>query len=250
MESVTKTPETMSDEAASIGDGNYGQGEENSQGCGAKGKILGALLAVGGIAAAAAAYAKVIRPWHLTWGATDEEAKEAMPGDELIIGARSITHAITVEASADTIWPFLTELGENRGGVYHLTWLENVIDADIATVESGEPQWQDLNVGDVVSIHGNYPPAPVVSMEAKRSLVLGIDLGTEKAATWSILLHPYKLAGQENVEHTRLIIRFREREKSGLEKVVDVVANEPVQFVIERKMLLTLKKLAEDAEKA
>ncbi len=256
---ATKTLETLSDENATAAENactcdpcecdpcTCGSESGQTTTSNVKSKVIAATLALGGLAAAAAAYAKVIRPWHLKWGATDEEAAAAMPGDELIPNAKSTTHAITVEAPVDIVWSFLGELGENKGGVYHLTWLENVIQPQEALAEGHDPQWQDLNIGDLVFFHGNYPPAPVIALDAKRSLTLGIDLDTSKAATWTFALHPFRLAAAPTVEHTRVVIRFREADKSGVNKVVDVMATEPIQFVIERKLLLTLKNLAEDA---
>jgi hypothetical protein len=37
-------------------------------------------MGVGGLAA----YALILRPWHLRWGTTQEEARRPMPGDELV----------------------------------------------------------------------------------------------------------------------------------------------------------------------
>jgi hypothetical protein len=45
-------------------------------------KKVGAGLAIAG-AGAVAAYALGIRPWHLRWGATDEEVNQHLIGDEL-----------------------------------------------------------------------------------------------------------------------------------------------------------------------
>ena len=49
-----------------------------------KNKTFAAVLttALGG--AALAVYALFVRPWHLRWGATDEELKMSLPGDEQV----------------------------------------------------------------------------------------------------------------------------------------------------------------------
>ena len=211
-----------------------------------------AAMALGGIAAAAATYFAVVRPWHRTWGATDQEGAAELPGDDLIPNARTITHAVTIEAPLHYVWPLLAELGRNEGGVYRLNWLENVLGTEEAKAESAGVHWQDLKVGDVLNIHTNYPPAPVVAMEPNHFIVLGLDLGTEKAASWSFVVQSFTTKDDEESvsgqDHTRLIVRFRETEKEGVAKVVDV-ASEPVQFIIERKMMLTIKKIAEDLVK-
>ena len=205
-------------------------------------------LAVAGIAAAAATFYKVIRPWHLTWGATDEEIEGALPGDDLIPNATSITHAITIDAPLDCVWPWLAELGQTKGNVYKYTWLEKVLgEGDSASGE--HPTWQDLKIGDSLQIHTNYPPAPVVDIKNKKHMVLGLALGEDKAVTWSFVLHEFvskEGEGSEPGVHTRFIVRFREPAKNGIAKAVGIVATEPVQFMIERKMMLTVKKMAEE----
>ncbi len=239
MESITQTPEQ---------DANVLTSPEEAQGPGTFAKIGKVALAAAGIAAAAATFYKVIRPWHLTWGATDEEVEGALPGDDLIPNASTITHAITIDAPLDCVWPWLAELGQNKGNVYRYTWLEKVLGEGDSP--SGEhPQWQDLKIGDSLQIHTNYPPAPVVDIQNKEHMVLGLSLGGEKAVTWSFVLHGFHGKTEEasdSGEHTRLIVRFREPAKSGIGKAIGIVATEPVQFVIERKMMLTIKKMAEE----
>ncbi len=78
--------------------------------------MIGAGLAVAGIGATAA-YVYRIRPWHLRWGATDEELRESLPGDELVSGASlKATHAITINAPAADIWPWLVQMGKTAAG--------------------------------------------------------------------------------------------------------------------------------------
>ena len=57
-------------------------------------------LAVGalGTLTVLAAYRRWIQPWQHRWGATDEEVRRPMPGDELLPGAASTTRAITIAA--------------------------------------------------------------------------------------------------------------------------------------------------------
>jgi hypothetical protein len=73
---------------------------------------LGLLLVLVGL------YFWVIKPWHLRWGATDEEATGAMPGDDLILGAGSTTRAITITATPEDVWPWLVQLGYGKAGWY------------------------------------------------------------------------------------------------------------------------------------
>lgn len=65
------------------------------------GRLLGTAL---GAAGALAAYVFLIRPWHLKWGATDEEVKMTLPGDELVEHPRlNATHAVTINAPIERV---------------------------------------------------------------------------------------------------------------------------------------------------
>ncbi len=70
-----------------------------------------------GLAAAFALYRFVIRPWHLRWGATDEEAHRSMPGDDLVPKPDiAFTRAITINAPPQAVWPWLVQMGYRRAG--------------------------------------------------------------------------------------------------------------------------------------
>ncbi len=46
-------------------------------------------------------YIVVIRPWHMRWGATDQEVAMALPGDAIAApDAETSTRAITIHAPA------------------------------------------------------------------------------------------------------------------------------------------------------
>ena len=78
--------------------------------------LTGAALAAAG-AGALAAYVLGVRPWHIRWGATDEELSEKLPGDELVEHPNvSATHAITIDAPVEEVWPWLVQMGGDRGG--------------------------------------------------------------------------------------------------------------------------------------
>jgi hypothetical protein len=71
-----------------------------------------------------------LRPWFLHWGATNEEIKKALPGDELCPEAASMaTRAVTIHAPAEEVWPWIAQIGQDRGGFYSYSWLENLVGA-------------------------------------------------------------------------------------------------------------------------
>ena len=201
---------------------------------------VNAKLVVGAISGVAAlsAYAFLIRPWHLRWGATDEEVNMPLPGDEFVGDPKlNATHAITINAPAADVWPWLVQLGQRRGGFYSYSWLENLVGCDMHNANRIVPEWQDLKVGDEVWLHPKAPPLRVLAIEAGRAIVL------EKC--WSFVLHPI----DENT--TRLIIRgrgeFNPDFKNGLLNfLLWRGIFEPAHFIMERKMLLGIKQRAEN----
>jgi hypothetical protein len=61
------------------------------------------LLSLGGLYALAALAA---RPWMEVWGATGDERRRPLSGDELVADANEQTHAITIDAAPAAVWPW------------------------------------------------------------------------------------------------------------------------------------------------
>lgn len=194
---------------------------------------------VGAATAAGAAYWFALRPWHLQWGATEEERREPLPGDELVPDAvESATHAVTIQAPASAVWPWLVQIGQDKAGFYSYTWLENLVGCQMHNADHILPEFQRLQVGDEVWLHPKAPPLPVLIVEPERALVMGSN--TEIPGTWGLYLKPL------DANTTRLIARGRGAKKRGvLSQVGHYTLFEPAHFIMERKMLLTIKYLVE-----
>ena len=200
-----------------------------------------------GIGAAGAAYALAVRPWHLRWGATDEELTTPLPGDEVKPDAGiAVTHAITIDAPPESVWQWLVQIGQGRGGFFSYDWIENLFDLEIHNIQEVKPELQDLKVGDFVrSAHkgwlgGRFDDKAgwfVADLEPNSHLVLRDEI---EHGSWSFVLQPLP----EN--KTRFIIRARgDRPASLLRWMFHLSVFEPAHFIMERKMMLTLKELAE-----
>jgi hypothetical protein len=219
--------------------------------------VHSAALAGGGVplvGAAAAAYWFLIRPWHLRWGATSAEVARRWPGDDLIQRPRSrAVRAVTVKAPPERIWPWIMQVGRDRGGFYSYTWLENLIGADIHNVYRLIPGFPERQVGDTVWMgppdrFGGQARMVVAKVVRERALVLVMPADAEPARTegraregvWSFALDPI-------TEHqTRLVmLSLAAAAPSPSRRLADVVFWEPAHFVMERRMMLTIKGLAE-----
>ena len=76
-----------------------------------------------------------------------------LPGDDLVPGATVIeTHQIDIDAPATAVWPWLVQLGYERGGFYSFDLLECLAGVGITNTWRIESRWQDLAVGDRVRL--------------------------------------------------------------------------------------------------
>jgi hypothetical protein len=189
-----------------------------------------------------ALYRLVAEPWMATWGATEKEQAMPLPGDELVPEPQStVTHAITIDAPSSAVWPWLLQLGQERGGFYSYQRLENLIGCEIHNLYEIDPDLQITEIGERVSLGAtdNYPHYIVNAIEPGRSLVL-LGEDSDLRTTWQYVLEP---AG---ADRTRLLIRSRFERSPGFGPwLVYGVLMPPAHFIMERKMMRTIKRLAE-----
>jgi hypothetical protein len=89
--------------------------------------------------------APLLRHWHRTWGATEEEIAATMPGDDLLPRAQyRCTRAITISATPDEVWPWLVQVGYGRGGFYADDLLDDFARPSARVIV---PELQDIHVG-------------------------------------------------------------------------------------------------------
>lgn len=205
-------------------------------------------LAVGG----AAIYALVLRPKMLSWGATVDEKTLPLPGDELVPEPRHVwTRALTIQAPRAAVWPWLVQMGQGRGGLYSYDRLENLIGCDIHSVDHIVPELQDLGVGDEIRlVRPDYPvdlALTVARLESETALVLRAkdDMATALAAglpyiSWAFVLRAIPEGA------TRLIVRTRATYVPTFSSLFwNRYFLEPIQFIMERKMMLGIQERAE-----
>ena len=197
------------------------------------GKGLGSALLLAG--AVGLVYVRFLRPWHLHWGATAQEAGGEVAGDELMPDPDIVaTRVVEIDAPPSAIWPWLVQMGPGRGGAYTYDWIERRLGIDIRNTDRVIPELQHLKVGDEIAMPGYA--MRVERLDPGQAMVVR---SSNHAWVWSFELRP---AGG----HTRLISRNR-FDTAALpmkDKLVYPVI-EPGSWVMERKMLLTIKQRAE-----
>ena len=201
------------------------------------------ILVLGGV------YALVVRPWHLHRGATKDEVQRSLPGDDLVPNPKFVwNQAITINAPASEIWPWVVQIGNQRAGwyswdgIHRLLGVAGSVDYPDRSADRIIPELQDLQVGDEIRMMPEDMGAPgyaVVSIDPDRALVTHID--DENAATWVWVLEPI------DAESTRLIVRFRQKWGSGLMGLTFWIGDELGSLVMQPKTLSGIKQRAEAA---
>jgi len=197
----------------------------------------------------------ILRRWRIRWGATDDEVRRALPGDELVPQPKwSYTQAITIHATAGKVWPWLVQVGQGRGGFYSYEALENLVGCDIHNIDRIVPEFQNLKVGDGVKLAPPMPGFPVAIVEPSRAIVLHGDTrigsvpvpasnakGDYYATTWGFYLIPH------DNSTTRLIARMCSdyNTKFANTMMYGPPLVEPISCVMQRKMLLGIKQRVE-----
>jgi hypothetical protein len=195
-------------------------------------------------AAAAGVYARFVLPWHVRWGASDDEVRMPLPGDEIApLPSMASTRSISIRAKPEEVWRWLVQIGQGRGGLFSYDWLENLVGSDIHTLREIRPELQHLAAGDEIRMGPEgYPFFRVVDVAPRQALVLQAadpKTGRPAPASWSFVLLPQG-------RHTRLVTRQRNQfEPTVANFVLWRVVTEPASFVMEQRMLRTLKELAE-----
>jgi hypothetical protein len=191
-------------------------------------------VALGSIGAATLLYRVLLRRPILSWGATDAEANARLPGDELLEEADGVaTRAITIDAPASAVWPWIAQMGPSpRGGAYTYDWIENLLGLDMHSVDQVLPDYQHPQVGDTLGYGKNR--MRLERVESQRVLATRSEDGNW---VWSFVLN-------ERDRKTRLISRNRFRLPSLTAKI-GMIPMEPASLVMEQKMLKGIKERAE-----
>jgi hypothetical protein len=226
--------------------------------------VLVPTLALSFIVVLLFAYVFAVRPWHTAWGATHVDRVVRLPGDELSPRAyHTVTHAVNIDADPQFVWPWIVQVGQDRSGFYSYRFLENLVGCEMPEVHRVVPEWQNRAVGDTVWFatpkHFRGRARMVVAqLRPERAMTLAspedwkrFQAGDEGLdTTWTFALIP-KLACDRPGHTTRLIARTRSVAYPTIAtQFLNYIFWEPLHFIMERKMLLTIAGLAERSRTA
>jgi hypothetical protein len=202
----------------------------------AKRTLAAAVVAAGALGPIS--YLLFFRRWCLTWGAREGEVTAKLPGDELLATAGLVTtRAVAVDAPPEAIWPWLAQMGSGRGGAYSYDWIENLLRLNMHSASEILPEYQDVKVGDELPLGSGGPTMGVEVADSPRALVVR---SSDRNWVWIFALVP-------DGESTRLISRNRiaMKELAPASRLFYLLFMEPGSLVMERRMLLGIKRRAE-----
>ena len=113
-----------------------------------------------------AGFLVIVRPWYLRWGARDDELTRTLPGDEIVrMPVEEGTRAITIDAPAAAVWPWVAQLGQDRAGFYSYELLRRR-GPDLPSPALGQAACRALD-GHRLAV----PPRPCVRAPRERARV-------------------------------------------------------------------------------
>lgn len=205
------------------------------------------------------AYALVVRPRLLRWGATEEEMRRPYPGADLIPGGTcSATMAVTIQAPPARVWPWLVQTGVDRAGWYSWDRLDNFGRHSAARIH---PEWQEISVGDrLAAMPDGSEWLEVAALEPGRFLCLRMSLDLRGRpfdprgvrprfftdSTWGFLLK--ELPGRR----TRLVVSgYWSLRPRWRQPIVSFLFLEPSHWVMQTRQFANLRRRVErDAARA
>ncbi len=180
----------------------------------------------------------LLTPWMDRWGATADETNTTFTGDELLPRpAQVVNRAITIRATPDQIYPWLIQLGADKGGMYSYTWFEGLLNCPQVNADRIHQEWQGLRVGDQVKMcPGKFGPVPytVALLKPFSAVVMGHQENGVWVDLWQFMIQPLPDGT------SRLLLRTRTNMTGGFWSIIH-----PGVFIMERGMLRGIRDRAE-----
>jgi hypothetical protein len=185
------------------------------------------------------------------WGVDEATAARTYPGDEIVESPSwAWTHGTEIDAPAENVWPWVAQIGADRGGFYSYQWLENLAGCALRNAETIHPEWA-IEKGGALVLHPDMPPLSVDLVAPGKWFVAHAPVdevarvaGQARAAvSWLFFVEPL------GPQRCRLISRFRcacpDDILSRLQFGPALI--EPIGFAMDRHMLKGIKERAENA---
>jgi len=188
----------------------------------------------------------LVERWSRRFGVDDEEVRRPLAGDDVIPSATvRFDRAITIDAPAERVWPWVAQLGQDRAGFYSFEALENLVGCDIHGRREIVPSWRERRVGDPFPLHPRIV-LRIAAVDVGRSLVVG---SVESAASARAPM-PFDFGWTFNViaradGGSRLHVRELYNPTRAHDRIMTRLTG-VVSALMSWRMLRTIRRLAQD----
>jgi hypothetical protein len=197
--------------------------------------IMAALIIVPVLLLLGMVYLSLLRPWQLTWGATEDEIARKLPGDTIVADPSfNATRAVTVLAPPEHIYPWIVQMGMGRAGWYSYDLLDNFGRRSAETIL---PEYQNVHIGDVVPMSPDGKFGLWVESFETNKWIVWQDKNEDVTWTWVIV--------PEDNSQCRLITRIRMKYRWLSPMAPFNLLVEFCDFPMMRKCMLGIKHRAE-----
>jgi len=208
------------------------------------------------VVASAVAGLVVMHRLGTSYGSTRVERKRTLPGDDLVRCPQTVaTHARTIEAPPEAVWPWLMQVGWHRGGWYTPRWVDVLLFPDnLPSASHLLEGHDDLTVGDFIPdgspatecgfvVRDIWPTKHLVLSSTTHLPLAWRRRGRRVTWSWAFVLSPV-----DGGRATRLVFRWRGRTHpwwltAGFHLVIV-----PADFVMSRGMLRGLARRVEQRQ--
>jgi hypothetical protein len=196
-------------------------------------RLLLAILTVASVLVVV--YFSLIRRRLLTWGAASEEAKEPLPGDDVVQNPHFLaTRAITISAPPAEVWKWIIQIGSARAGWYSLDSIDN---AGVPSSTKILPEFQNIATDDFIPFTPDQKNGMWVKDYQEFEYILWWDKKGQGTWLWYL-----KDAGSGQ---TRLMTRLKTRYDFKFPWVVYYLFYDFGDIVMMRKCMLGIKERSE-----
>jgi hypothetical protein len=189
-------------------------------------------------------YISILRSFLMHWGSTRDERKRSYAGDPIVIHPETITTiAITINKPPAAIWPWIAQMGLNKGGFYSYTWLENIFGCKLHNADVIHPEWQNVKQGDIEPVcdaaaKKNMPGWTVAFLTKNEVFVYKIS----SDSSWTMGYYIDSI----DAGHSRLITRMRyNAPKTSWEYILDKAWLEWAHCIMQRGSIKGIKRRSE-----
>jgi hypothetical protein len=180
-------------------------------------------------------YFKLLRPWQLCWGSTDDEIKRVMSGDEIVQKPDFVaTRAVSIEAPPTEVWKWIVQIGSGRAGFYSIDFIDN---ANVPSSRDVLPKYQRIEQDYFIPFTPNQKNGMWVKDYRESEYILWWD--RKGNGTWGWFLQ------QTGASNTRLITRLRTKYNFSFPCIIYYIFYDCGDIIMMSKCMLGIKERAE-----